>query len=355
MYPLRGARPQAILPRRTRTAPRAQTARSTEPAHWAGLPERRPASRPFSGLAFALILGLLATTGCTQAPTPQLLPEASTSTPESPPDQAVSPEETPDEAGDGQAEQPDQAEDGVEAEKESDPSVIVIETGTARGSKRTLWEAAVAAREARKTARPPVASVTNENLHEYQDAELTFAEPSTAPEGDQEDDEAAGEAADGEESEAEAEEPAPERQDEQYWRSLVLDIRLRMRAAFDEIEKLDAEVASLRTSFYAEDDPYIRDGQIKPAWDRAIGRLASTRRRVTSLRQELEEALEDGRRAGALAGWLREGIELEPSFEEERSVTGETDGGGLSIHESQELDTVEPAEPSNTTPEDPPP
>lgn len=336
MYPLRGARPQAILPRRTRTAPRSLRGRS--------------ASRPLSGLAFALILGLLATTGCTQAPTPQLLPDASASTPESPPEQAVSPEETPDEAGDGQAEQ---AEDGVETEKESDSSVIVIETGTARGSKRTLWEAAVAAREARKTARPPVASVTNENLHEYQDAELTFAEPSTAPEGDQEDDEAAGEAADGEESEAE--EPAPERQDEQYWRSLVLDIRLRMRAAFDEIETLDAEVASLRTSFYAEDDPYIRDGQIKPAWDRAIGRLASTRRRVTSLRQELEEALEDGRRAGALAGWLREGIELEPSFEEERAVTGETDGGGLSIHESQELDTVEPDEPSNTTPEDPPP
>lgn len=335
--------------------------------------EPRPTLGQRLGPALVVTLGLLSLVACSQAPRPQPFAEE----PQRPLEDR--PESSSDEAqAQGQASAPEEESAEVSPEtsegevekgqrEDPDPSVIVIETGKERHRKPSLWEASVAAREARKTARPPVAFITNDNLHEYQDGNVTFAEPSPKPEAGEADHEAADAQADGKEGEGQGEEAeegeeegataeaAPETQGEQYWRSLVLDIRLRMRGAVDEIEALEAEAASLRTSFYAEDDPYVRDGQIKPAWDRAIGRLATTRRRVAGLRQELEEALADGRRAGALAGWLREGIELEPSFEEERSAQGSVDRGGLSIHESREPDTVEPDEPPNTLSEEPPP
>jgi hypothetical protein len=71
---------------------------------------------------------------------------------------------------------------------------------------------------------------------------------------------------------------------------------------------------------------------------------------VERLREELADTLDEGRREGALPGWLREGIELEPSFEEE---DGSRDGrveGGLPIHEAEELETVEPNEPPRPNP-----
>lgn len=297
------------------------------------------------GFTTTFMLSLLVAAGCTQAPTPQVVPES----PAEPHETSAS-APTADESQEGA-----DAEGATAAPEKKDDSVIVIESAKTGRGKSTLWEAAVAARESRKTAQRPVASVTNENLHEYQDAELTFAEPSEEPEiPETTEGEGTADAPGAAEESADDEEPTAADRGEQYWKDLVLDIRLRLRAAVDEIEELEGEVESLRRSFYAEDDPYIRDGRIKPAWDRAIGRLASTRRRVRSLRQELAEALEDGRRAGALAGWLREGIELEPSYEEQREASGEADGGGLSIHESREPDTVEPHELPNTNPDEPP-
>jgi hypothetical protein len=60
----------------------------------------------------------------------------------------------------------------------------------------------------------------------------------------------------------------------------------------------------------------VRDGKIKPEWDRALDRLEQARREEVQAQRDLEEFLDDGRRAGALPGWLREGIELEPITEE---------------------------------------
>ncbi len=40
--------------------------------------------------------------------------------------------------------------------------------------------------------------------------------------------------------------------------------------------------------------------------------LEAAKRRVVEKERELEAFVEEGRRAGALPGWLREGIELEP-------------------------------------------
>jgi hypothetical protein len=101
--------------------------------------------------------------------------------------------------------------------------------------------------------------------------------------------------------------------DEQYWRDRVRTLREQWAAAVDSIGELEARAANLRTRFYAQDDPYIRDGEIKPAWDKALENLDEARRRGRALEDQLAATLEEGRQAGALPGWLRDGVELEPS------------------------------------------
>lgn len=186
---------------------------------------------------------------------------------------------------------------------ERDATVIAV--AGAEPKPRTLWEAAVAAREKRRESPPARTSVTDENLHEFQDAEVTFASPRPARKAE--------EVAAAEEGSEAGEEAA---RGEQYWRSRVLDLRLRLRSAVDELAGLDERAADLRRSFYAADDPYVRDSEIKPAWDRALDRIGEVRREIVGLSEELQVALEEGRESGALPGWLREGIELEPEPDE---------------------------------------
>ena len=100
--------------------------------------------------------------------------------------------------------------------------------------------------------------------------------------------------------------------EEQYWRSEALQIRTAWREAFDSLADLEEQAAKLRNDFYAADDPFYRDRQIKPAWDRVLDKIEEAERTILESQRELEELMEDGRRSGALPGWLREGIELEP-------------------------------------------
>jgi len=101
-------------------------------------------------------------------------------------------------------------------------------------------------------------------------------------------------------------------QGEEYWRRRGLEIRMAWRDEVDSIEELEKEVFMLRQRFYAEDDPFYRDGQVKPAWDQALEQLEDARVGAKEREAELQEFLEEGRKAGALPGWMREGIELEP-------------------------------------------
>jgi hypothetical protein len=103
--------------------------------------------------------------------------------------------------------------------------------------------------------------------------------------------------------------------EERYWRSRALDIRQRWRRAYDDVPRLEGEVERLRTAFYSEDDPVRRDRQVKPLWDRALDRLQEARDEVERSREELELLLAEGKAAGALDGWLREGNELEPPLD----------------------------------------
>lgn len=176
------------------------------------------------------------------------------------------------------------------------PTLVVIDPGvpdTPGGE--SLAEAARREKERRQGADRPVAVITNKNLADFAKGQkLTVAHESPTA------------------AEAESAEPAATAEAEKYWRERGLEIRKRWRDAVDGLERLEGESAGLRRQFYSTDDPYVRDNQVKPEWDRVLAALERARQTVASAPAELDAYLEEGRRAGALPGWLREGIELEP-------------------------------------------
>jgi hypothetical protein len=178
------------------------------------------------------------------------------------------------------------------------PTTVVIDRGAESAEKgpKNLADAAREERERRSQAGRPVAVIDNQNLADFSRGQrLTVAE----------------EGSPGAASPATAAVAKAER-DEVYWRERGLEIRRRWREAADRISELENQAEELRRRFYAADDPYVRDSQIKPDWDNALDELDSTRREVERSEAELEQYLDEGRRAGAFPGWLREGADLEP-------------------------------------------
>ena len=182
------------------------------------------------------------------------------------------------------------------------PNTVVLDSGgQTEASGRSLAESARAAREQRAHAAPPAHVITDKNIKQYAaKGQITVAVPGKKPEA------------------AETEE-TPAVRDEQYWRSRALEVRLRWRKAADDVKELEQSAAGWRRRFYAENDPYVRSGQIKPEWDRVLDRLEEARAEAEAAKTELAELLEEGRTAGALPGWLREGVDEEPKEEPEPS------------------------------------
>ena len=268
-----------------------------------GLRRRQLQKRPVHVLALILLGVMTVTKGCAsnqetfEAP-PETRPPVETSGPAE-----VVPEES-------------QAEDTDE-----DLTVVIDAGESAESARKTLLEAAAAERERRQQAGPPAIVITNENLAEHATGELTVVSSGAASRAT---------AADPGEVSAET-----DTRGEQYWRGRVRQVRQDWRTTLEEIEHLESRAADLRRRFYAEDDPYYRDTQIKPSWDRTLERLTEARAAADGFRAQVDEVLQEGRQAGALPGWLREGIELEPDGE-----NGD-DPGRLEEHEPQEPTVVE--------------
>lgn len=209
-------------------------------------------------------------------------------------------------------EQQPSTDDAIVADElvlEDDDTVIVIEDQVAAAGERemTLVESARAERNRRGETQKTQIVINDKNLSDYATGQLTETETSTTVITN----ESLG-----------AETPAEEdlALDEAYWRDRGYDIRLAWKEAGERVEELEGDVFNLRMRFYAEDDPFYRDAQIKPAWDHAIEELNRAREEVDLKQQELSDFMEEGRVAGALPGWLREGIELEPVQPEEEGV-----------------------------------
>lgn len=214
-------------------------------------------------------------------------------------------------------------EEASEPTQPNDESVVMIDTGARDLTDRpqTLAEAARAERQRRNVADPTDIVITDKTLENYATGDLTVATPSTA---DRERDAAI----------AELDKEMAAR--EAYWRGRALEIRQAWRDAYDKIPELEEKTFQLRQAFYREDDGFYRDGEIKPAWDRAIEQLEEARLEVEARQSELATFLEEGREAGALPGWLREGIDLEPRPAEPESPIVEP--GEPTIYEPEASD-----------------
>lgn len=232
---------------------------------------------------------LVVVAGCSQAPPPRPAPAAQPVAASGPSVVAIPPPQTvtpaaPSAPGVG-------TEEPVPAEVKGTAPIVIDEGGEAASHRRSLAEAAASERERRRGLGAPIATIDDKNLAQHATGALTTSEPAQAPLGDVPDLAA----------------------DEQHWRQRVRSVREEWAAEVDAILELQQRTAELRTRFYATDDPYVRDGQVKPAWDHALQSLEDARRRARQLEDELEATLEEGRQAGALPGWLREGMELEPA------------------------------------------
>lgn len=213
-------------------------------------------------------------------------------------------------------EKPAAPKSAEEITPESKPKEVdVVDPGGERGPV-SLVEAARAERERRSRSGPPVAVITDENVNKSK-GQITFAEPKKPA------------------ATAETAAALQTLKDEQYWRNRALDIRTRLREATDKVEELELSAAGWRRRFYAEEDPYFRDGKIKPEWDRVLAQLEETRSEVEATRKELDDFLEEGRREGALPGWLREGGELEPIEEKPKTSPGTVDPEEPRIYEQK--------------------
>ena len=192
---------------------------------------------------------------------------------------------------------------------EQDDTVTVIEDQVAAAEQRemSLVESARAERNRRGETQKTQIVINDKNLSDYATGQLTETESSTT-------------VITNESLGLETQDEIDLALDEAYWRDRGYEIRLAWKEAGERIEELEGDVFNLRMRFYAEDDPFYRDAQIKPAWDHAIEELNRAREEVDLKQQELGEFLEEGRVAGALPGWLREGIELEPEQPEEEGV-----------------------------------
>jgi hypothetical protein len=179
---------------------------------------------------------------------------------------------------------------------------VVVDPGTEEGKPQTLVEASRAEKERRANAGKPVAVINDKTLPKYASkGQITVADPKKDKRG------AKAPAA-----------PAPAVKDEQYWRGRARELRETWKQAADEVKDLEQKSITLRQKFYNESDTFLRDTQIKPDWDRVLDRLRQARLDVEAAKQELSQFLEQGRAAGALPGWLDEGIENEPVDETAR-------------------------------------
>lgn len=184
-----------------------------------------------------------------------------------------------------------------------DDAPVVVDVGVDdSNAPKTLVEAARAERERRAQVGTPAAIVINDkNIHQYAaKGQITVADPKERKKS------AAAPS-------AEVEAAQQLLHDEKYWRGRALDIRLRWRAATDEIKRLEQRSTELRQRFYSENDSFVRDNQVKTEWDRVTDRLQKARAEAEAASQELATFLEEARRANALPGWLREGEDQEPA------------------------------------------
>ena len=97
---------------------------------------------------------------------------------------------------------------------------------------------------------------------------------------------------------------ATERRDEEYWRKRLTAARDSLSRAQMFAEALQSRINGLTADFTARDDPAQRS-VLKQDRDKALAELDRVRKEIQDGNKAIEAIQEEGRRAGAPAGWLR--------------------------------------------------
>lgn len=224
-------------------------------------------------------------------------------------------------------------------------SVKVLSEGEEGGSQTSLIEASRLAKAKKKNegiARP-VVSITDDNLKEFSAGGQVFilesgkeapaipeAEPSAAA-GPADTQLTPPEAVVAPPARAEAA-PGPalvaapsgdEADRELFWRQSVSELRNGLRRSLDDLRRIELESSLLRQQFYSESDPFVRDSEIKPRWDRALDQLSALRKKAKDNHEALTALLDEAKKAGVSAEWLSDGAEgAELTEEDLRLING---------------------------------
>jgi hypothetical protein len=101
-------------------------------------------------------------------------------------------------------------------------------------------------------------------------------------------------------------EPADkEGRNKEDWRKIMENARNQEALSQQLVQDLQTRVNQLSNDFYSRDDPAVRDGVIKPAWDKALADLAAAKLRAEEARKRIGDLEEEARKSGAFPGWLR--------------------------------------------------
>ena len=210
-------------------------------------------------------------------------------------------------------------------------AVKVISDGTEGNAQPSLIEASRMAKAKKRNegeSRPSI-EITDENLKEYSNGGQVFvleagdgngagdpqaiapaAEPSaTAGAADSQPQVYAGET-------------AGESDKELFWRQSVSELRTALRQTVDDLKRIELESTLLRQQFYSESDPFVRDSEVKPRWDRALDQLGFLRKKAKQDREALSSLLNEAKKAGIAAEWLGESTSADLTEEEIRLING---------------------------------
>ncbi len=105
-------------------------------------------------------------------------------------------------------------------------------------------------------------------------------------------------------SEPESKDSKEPKRDETYWQKRLAAERDALSRAQLFAESLQTRINALTADFTARDDPFQRD-QIGLDRQKALAELDRVRKEITDHTKAISDIQEEGRKAGAPAGWLR--------------------------------------------------
>lgn len=174
---------------------------------------------------------------------------------------------------------------------------------------QSLADIAKKEKERREKIKTPAKVITNETVQEHLQGKGnppgTIMQPSE--EGAESDTTSIPTIATQEEStkseKASSEPTDMEGNNESYWRSKIQDAKERITNMEKQVDDLQLRLNSLQMSFYAMDDPNQRQ-LLNVEIDKTFEMLAKAKDDLQKAKQDLEDIKEEGRRKGALPGWI---------------------------------------------------